>query len=1308
MWPSRYDTDSLPFSHTHTHSHAHPTHRQPRTTQAPTESPTGRPTAPTGHPTPAPTPIPLGDFTGRPTPSPTLPAPPPFLPVELTAGANRATVYPGLTFQYTVTLRNLAPQKYVCDPLCHYVYGDFGLDVFLPPNLRLVQASSFSSSPKSSDFFPALSGDNVSWPNAPVGSTKALQYKMTLEVGQAATGGPLVITAASHQNILDLAGQVVGTCCITQANPTTVMVVTTTRRPAGSSASYVNKQLGSNMAGKDGTSVVEPVFGNAGGEYCDKCRTCLAAYRSAVGGGRRRHLTSYGRTGPCSDDCLKCPSFVEVNAGDRLTVQSPTVVIDGNTMVNGQMTINAPIFSVTTSGPQAYSGSELSFSSTNDTIMTAGTSWAAIAFGNAGLRAGGNLALNAGGLASLKSQSLVLDTLGRSLMSAGNHTHRTSGRMLYKVGTTLEWEVTATTTLLTGTYAMTAVGVGAAGPPTTMQVAPEGVSVSTQGDVNLQCTDFATVATGNATVQAAMLATTTTGPTSVTAGGSLAVTTGGEATLRASSGVAIETPGVVQTAAYAITGVAYGPFLCESTTSEIYLKAFDGVTAKTPASVVVEAGRNVQLKADDTLDVAAAVAVARVTGPIETFSDKFLATAASGIDLEAGGFLRAATTAGPMTLKAATSLSMDGASLYATSLNNTVIKADQNLECDATNLLTLRSGAELVMTSTGNTTLVARTVALTATEADQTGGIDWANLPTDIGSLGQLIYNLVTSGQYDQVIAIITEALSTFTVNAFSIGLTALAKLDISAKGPVGIAGDLGISLTSKRSVAITASAFDQVPVVGSLLGGDISFNVGWRNFVPLAGAVPQLKIEKDKVAFKVTETVIGGPTLVDGQLRIYSDTNMVGTLKTEGAVTMNGEVNVAGEATFEGAAVFNGETTVDGEFLCNGEATFDVAVTMNGATTVEGELTVVGVANLEGEVNFGNLVGGGIEAGDIAVGDIECGAIEAGDITAGDVSCGALQAGDIAVGYIEAAGCFECTFIRRRRRRRRLRLRHLDRGDPSAASPTDEPTGSPSSAPAPTPTAAPTGHPSATSTSDPTASPTGSSPSSAPAPPSPEDPFPNHPKGLMQKAGERNSSFMYSVVGRGEEDDFGLSGPYWRMLNPLHILADFEGGASSTNKSALVVDGESQFYGSVSILAEDWEGDNPHLAIGATPPPIFRETIPAGSLLLDGEGGGRLYASTAAKVPPILRVSAACEVPSGKTQGETRITLQHAYLFGTVGGHTSSSGAMPPTGLYVEGLEPGEGTEFVLHCQAFAAPGAGNAYIYTAQVTFYHAVMAE
>ena len=1274
--------------------------------------------------------------------------PPPFLPVELTAGANRATVYPGLTFQYTVTLRNLAPQKYVCDPLCHYVYGDFGLDVVLPPSLRLVQASSFSSSPKNSDFFPALSGGNVSWPNAPVGSTKSLQYKMTLEVAQAATDGAAVITAASHQNILDLAGQVVGACCVTQANPTTVTVVTTTRRPAGSNARYVNKQLGSNMAGKDGTSVVEPVFGNAGAEYCDKCRACLAAYRSPVGGGagggrRRRHLTSYGPTGPCSDVCQKCPSFVEVNAGDRITLQSPTVVIDGNTTVNGQMTINAPIFTVTTSGPQTYTASELSFSSAEDTIMTAGSSWLAIAFGNAGLRAGGNLALNAGGLASLKSQNLVLDTLGRSLMSAVNHTHKTAGRMLYKVGTTLEWEVVDTTTLLTGTYTVTAVGPGVpgrrrhleggadnageaeeglstdgadgdqraqralqAGPPTTMQVAPAGFSVSTQGDVNLQCADFATVATGNATVQAAVLATTTTGPTSVVAGGSLAVTTGGEATLTAGSGVAIETPGVVQTAAYAITSVAYGPFLCESTTSEIFLKAYEGVTVKTPASVVVEASRNVQLKADDTLDVAAALAVAHVAGPIETFSDKFLATTTSNIDLEAGSALRAAS-AGPMTLTAAASLSMDAPSLYATSLNNTLIKANQNLECDATDILTLRSGVQLALSSTGNTTLEARTVTLTATEADQTGGIDWANLPTDIGSLGQLIYNLVSSGQYDQLIKDITEALSTFSVNAFSIGLKALAKLDISAKGPVGISSDFSIGLTSKRSVSITASAFDQAPVVGSLLGGDISFNVGWRNFIPVAGGLltnPQLKIEREKVAFRVSETEIGGPTQIDGKLRIYSDTNMIGTMKTEGAVTMSGEVNVAGEATFEGAAVFNGETTVDGEFLCNGEATFDISVMVNGAATLKGEMSVAGVATFEGEVNYGNLIGGAIEAGDIAVGDIECGAIESGDITAGDVSCGALQAGDIAVGYIEAAGCFECTFIRRRRRRR---LRHLDGGDPSAASPTGEPSAAPTSEPS----AAPTGEPSAASpsvvpTSAPTAAPTGS-PSSAPTP-TPKDPFSNHPNGLMEKAGERNSSFMYSVVGRGEEEDFGLSGPYWRMLNPLHILADFEGGASSINKSALVVDGESQFYGSVSILAEDWEGDNPHLAIGTTPPPVFRETIPAGSLLLDGEGGGRLYASTVAKVPPILRVSAACKVPSGRTRGRTRITLEHAYLFGMVGGHTSSSGAMPPTGLYVEGLDPAGGTEFVLRCQAFAAPVAGTAYIYTAELAFYHAVVAE
>lgn len=216
------------------------------------------------------------------------------------------------------------------------------------------------------------------------------------------------------------------------------------------------------------------------------------------------------------------------------------------------------------------------------------------------------------------------------------------------------------------------------------------------------------------------------------------------------------------------------------------------------------------------------------------------------------------------------------------------------------------------------------------------------------------------------------------------------------------------------------------------------------------------------------------------------------------------------------------------------------------------------------------------------------------------------------------------------------------------------------------------------------------------------------YPEGLVEKASARSSAFMYSAIGHGAEDDFGLDVPYWRMLNPLHILADFEDGSTSVNKSALVVDGESRFYGSVTIISEDAEGDNSHLAIGADPPAAFRSTIPAGSLLLDGEGGGRMYASTAAKVAPILRMTVTCEVLGGQTLGVAQITLPHAYLFGMVGGHASSAGAMPPTALYVEGADPAGGTDFTLHCEALRAPQVGKTFTYSVRLVFYHPVLAE
>jgi hypothetical protein len=136
---------------------------------------------------------------------------------------------------------------------------------------------------------------------------------------------------------------------------------------------------------------------------------------------------------------------------------------------------------------------------------------------------------------------------------------------------------------------------------------------------------------------------------------------------------------------------------------------------------------------------------------------------------------------------------------------------------------------------------------------------------------------------------------------------------------------------------------------------------------------------------------------------------------------------------------------------------------------------------------------------------------------------------------------------------------------------------------------------------------------------------------------------------------------------------------------------------------------DNRDLLVGATPPEDFRATIPAGSLLVNGDAGGRMYASTSAKVAPIHRLTVDCVVSNGQTEGTVTITLAHAYLFGMIGGHDSSSGAMPPTGLYVDSADPTTGgTDFNLHCKAFAAPPAGTTYIYTAQVAFYHPALAE
>lgn len=937
-----------------------PTHIQPQPTSGPTTSPTAR--GPSPQPTDAPTPVPVRSFTNRPTPSPTRPPLPPQLPVQLSTDTNRATVYPGLTFQYTVTLKNTAPKQYVCDPLCRYIYGDFGLTVFLPPSLRLVHATAMHTK----GFFPTVSGGNISWPNAPIGNGKSLQYKMTLEVVQEATDGTATIAAASNQNVLNTAGAVIDSCCVTVAPPATVAVVTTTRRSPGSNAPNGYNQPSSNMAGKAGTSVVQPVYTNAGGEHCSQCLDCLNRYVSSAV--TVQQLRAQG--GLCSLACKSCPSFVETNAGERLVLQAPNVVLNGNTTVNGQMAISGPVFTVITSGPQLYEGSELTFASKEDTFMLAGTTWTAVAEDTVGLRSGNVLVLQADQLASLKSQTYVVDVLGRSLMVSANHTAKTSGPMLYTVGSNLEWLVADGTTLQTGTYTMSATGslatAGAAsaarslagtGPPTTMQVTSDGFTVSTQGDVGMQCTNFATTAARNVSIQAQTLKTVTSGGTSVTAGGAWQVVAGQ---------VAIETPGVVLAEAYSVVAVAEGPVVCESSTSSITLNAYDGVTATTPGTFQVEAGYDVVLAAGNVLNMTSSMdALLHADRDLTCSADSYLALSSGDYTMFEAG------TALTMEGKESASLTTPRLSLDAGTWTSTVAgKASL-------------SAAEFDTLVTGLTNLTSQKMFLKATDA--TSSIPWQDLPQDIEAAAIWLANLLTTQSLSDIISNLADLTTTMGAEAFTMSLAAAAKLDLTSRASTTVSSDLLTSISGRRSVSLIAGAFGDVPV----LGGSISLGVGPEFFVPGYStfvAQPQLEIKKATFQIRSELMTIGGQYGLGGVLTIESFTNVMGDLSVEGATEFTGEVNVLGTATFEGEANFVEAVTIEAVFNVVGptvgmEAESFIALTAPDVNIVA-DLTVEGFLSLTGEAIMA----------DIKAGDITGGALQVLDITCGDITGGALQ----------------------------------------------------------------------------------------------------------------------------------------------------------------------------------------------------------------------------------------------------------------------------------------------------------------------------
>lgn len=229
-----------------------------------------------------------------------------------------------------------------------------------------------------------------------------------------------------------------------------------------------------------------------------------------------------------------------------------------------------------------------------------------------------------------------------------------------------------------------------------------------------------------------------------------------------------------------------------------------------------------------------------------------------------------------------------------------------------------------------------------------------------------------------------------------------------------------------------------------------------------------------------------------------------------------------------------------------------------------------------------------------------------------------------------------------------------------------------------------------------------------------------------MAAAIEESEKVQIYALHNNQSNKVGnFSGSYWNFAHPVNIDpgVDEEG----YRLLAFKTEGDANIHGSVYAVRSylnDTETP-PHIAIGrAVPPAKLRQRIHPGSLLIDGEntlnegvagglgqGKGRLYASTTQEVLPVYTVVSTCTVNAGQTTGTATISLPYGYLFGMVGGYTSSSQSgttpFPPTSLLVT-TASASGMTFLLKCEAYQAPSAGDTYSYTANVAFFHPILAD
>jgi hypothetical protein len=133
---------------------------------------------------------------------------------------------------------------------------------------------------------------------------------------------------------------------------------------------------------------------------------------------------------------------------------------------------------------------------------------------------------------------------------------------------------------------------------------------------------------------------------------------------------------------------------------------------------------------------------------------------------------------------------------------------------------------------------------------------------------------------------------------------------------------------------------------------------------------------------------------------------------------------------------------------------------------------------------------------------------------------------------------------------------------------------------------------------------------------------------------------------------------------------------------------------------------------------PVNKALAVLGASTLDGDVGvtGRLHAVPSSTTPtsaplvlPIRILRADCQIDGSATTGSTTVSLPYpGYVAGAVTGFKISGSASPldaPSSLYIS---KGSDNNFVLQCTVPKAPGGGKNVIYTAQLTFYHEMVAD